>query len=274
VCRAVFGSIFISLGRGLVHAPFEPLSIAQFMSEFFVEPSWLTAVKGTRFYYPAADLDHIEALEVFQDVVDDFWFADTHYRAGLKIEPALEKASRFRLLEVERNGAINAPLERRQDERRRPFNYLKPSRLIERYEREDGRKITVVRRRGYGQIGLMEEFSEKGLGVFMHRGDSMGEAGSNVWFLANRKARYQPCGMLFDKLASRLADESLIVSDGSNCKINALGTFHNRGVASEDAFKHFQGRDFEFRGFSWSCVGWMSERYGPTLVWGLKRITR
>ena len=246
------------------------------MSDFFVEPSWLTAVKGTRFYYPAAYLDHIEALEVFQDVVDDFWFADPHYPAGLKIEPALEKGSRFRLLEVERNGAINARQEQRQDVLRQSFNHLEPSRLIERYEREDGRKITVVRRRGYGQIGLMEEFSEKGLGVFMHRGDSGSgsESGSGVWFLANRKARYQPCGMLFDKLASRLADESLIVSDGSNCSIKALRTFHRKGVASEDAFKHFQGSDFDFGGFHWSCVGWLGRRYGPTLVWGLKRITR
>lgn len=244
------------------------------MSDFFVEPSWLDAVKGTRFYYPAAYLDHMEALEVFQDVVDEFWFADSHYPAGLKIESAIAVGSRFRLLNVERSGAINARRERRQDLLGHSFNYLEPSRLIERYEREDGRKITVVRRRGYGQIGLMKEFSEKELGVFMHRGDSNNDGGSGVWFLSNRKARYQPCGLLFDKLASRLADESLIVSDGSNCAIKAVKKFYFKNVTVEHAYNHFQGSNFDFGGFHWSCVGWLGRRYGPTLVWGLKRITR
>jgi hypothetical protein len=244
------------------------------MSDFFVEPSWLNAVKGTRFYYPAAYLDHMEALEVFQDVVDEFWFADSHYPADLRIEPALGKESIFRLLEVERNGAINARQEQRQDLLGHSFNYLEPSRLIERYEREDGRKITVVRRRGYGQIGLMEEFAEKELGVFMHRGDSNNDGGSGVWFLSNRKARYQPCGLLFDKLATRLADESLIVSDGSNCAIKEVKKFYFKNVTAEHAYNHFQGCNFDFGGFHWRCVGWLGERYGPTLVWGLMRITR
>lgn len=242
------------------------------MTDSFIEPSWLSAVEGTRFYYPAAYFDHSEALEVFQDVIDEFWFADPHYPAGLNLAPALEGKPQFRLLEVSKTGAIHARLEQRKDVRGRPFNDLEPSRLIERYEREDGRHLTVVRRRGYGQIGLVEEFSEKGLGVFMHRGDSGGESGSGVWFLDNRRADYEPCGMLFDKLASRLADESLIVSDGSNCGIRTLKTFHNRDVAGEDAFNQLKGNGFDFRGFHWTCVGWLGRRYGPTLVWGLQRI--
>lgn len=242
------------------------------MSEFFVEPSWLNAVRGKRFYYPAANLDHLEALEVFHEVIDEFWFADIHYRAGLEMAPALVGDQRFRLLQVLKTGAIHAAREQRQDTLGQSFGYLEPSRLIERYEKRDGRNLTVVRRRGYGQIGLVEEFSKKDLGVFMHRGDSPGEGGSNVWFLANCKSRYQPCGMLFDKLATRLADESLIVSDGSNCDIKRLKLFHNKNTNGEEAFNHHQGRDFDFHGFHWRCVGWLNQRYGPTLVWGLRRI--
>lgn len=242
------------------------------MSEFFIEPQWLTAVAGTRFYYPAAYLDHSEALEAFQDVIDEFWFADPHYAPGLNLAPALGGHPEFILLNAEKSGVINARLESRRSPSGKSYRFLEPSRLIEHYERTDGRKLTVVRRRGFGQIGLMEEFPEKGLGIFMHRGDSDNESGSGVWFLANRKASYAPCGMLFDKLASRLSDESLIVSDGSNSRINRLRTFLNKDVSGEAAFNHHQGQDFEFRGFHWSCVGWLGKRYGPTLVWGLKRI--
>ena len=244
------------------------------MSDFFIEPSWLSAVKGTRFYYPAASTDHTEALAAFQGVIDEFWFADVNYPAGLRIKPALENVPGFQLIAVERSGAIHAHNERRKDASGHKFRFLEPSRLVERYDRKDGRILTLIRRRGYGQIGLMEEFSEKDLGVFMHRGDSGGgEGGSGVFFLENRKTRYHPCGMLFDKLASRLADESLIVSDGSNCNIKALKLFYRRDASGEDAFRHHQGCEFVFRGFHWSCVGWLGKRYGPTLVWGLKRIT-
>ncbi len=35
----------------------------------------------------------------------------------------------------------------------------------------------MIRRRGYGEIGLSKEFQFNSIGVFMHRGDSSAEGG-------------------------------------------------------------------------------------------------
>jgi len=53
-------------------------------------------------------------------------------------------------------------------------------RTVERVS--DGRRLTVIRRCGYEQYAL-GEFPNRSIGVFVHRGDSPGEGGSNVCFL-------------------------------------------------------------------------------------------
>jgi hypothetical protein len=75
-----------------------------------------------------------------------------------------------------------ATIERRTGDDGRAYNFLKPSKLTETYERSDGRRLKVIRRRGFGQIALSRQFSDRSLGVFMHRGDSPGESGSNVYW--------------------------------------------------------------------------------------------
>jgi hypothetical protein len=66
-------------------------------------------------------------------------------------------------------------------------------------------------------------------------------------------------------------DRALIISDGSNTSIKRLSKLHNALIDGHQAFAEQQGRDFAFGGFHWTCVGWLSRRYGPTLVWGVTR---
>jgi hypothetical protein len=67
----------------------------------------------------------------------------------------------------------------------RPYRKLEPGRLKQLYERvSDGRRLTVIRRRGFGQY-VLGEFPNRSIGVFVHRGDSPGDGGSNTYFLAN-----------------------------------------------------------------------------------------
>lgn len=84
---------------------------------------------------------------------------------------------------------------------REGYRFLAPSKLAETYERVgDRRRITVIRRRGFGQYALSTEFADGSVGVFMHRGDISGEGGSNIYYLANMQSRHEPVGNLFDKL--------------------------------------------------------------------------
>jgi hypothetical protein len=243
------------------------------LADFYIAADWLEATRGSAFFYPAAGSDHTEALNIFQDYVDVFWFCDTMYQEGLNLPAVCASNTGWRLVGRNISGVPMATPERRIGENGREYYFLQPSKLAETYERKDGRRLTVIRRRGFGQIALSKELGDRSLGVFMHRGDSRGEGGSNVYFLSNKKTEYEPCGNLFDKLGRRLKDKALIISDGSNASIRRrrLRRFHHKPTEGREAFSYHQGRTFQFGGFDWTCVGWLSRRNGPTLVWGLTR---
>lgn len=240
------------------------------LDEVYIAPDWLEAIRGTTFFYPSAGVDHDEALAVFQNHVATFWFCDVGYPPGLNLSPAFANSECWRLVQTDRTGKLNALMEQRVAGGR-SFRFLPPSRLEETYETDGGRQLIVIRRRGFAQIALSQEFAKLSIGVFMHRGDSTGEGGSNVYYLANKNTIYEPCGKLFLKISQCLRDRALVISDGSLTKIRALKRFHNTDVDGAKAFSFYRNHNFPFGGFSWTCVGWLRRKNGPTLVWGLTR---
>jgi hypothetical protein len=241
-------------------------------SSFYLHPEWLEAVAGKSFFYPCAYQDHDEPLRIFSEILSEFWFVDIHYPSGLNLPSVEASLPEFNLNSRRKIGDLYERIQICKDGSGHYYRNLKPSWLEETYEQKRGKKIVVVRKRGFGQVTLHNQFPEKSLGVFMHRGDSMGEGGSGVFFLDNRKARYGACRNLLDTLLARLADKALIISDGSNSKIVQTRIFHNKSVSGAAAYEYHFGKNFIYRGFRWSCVGWMSQRYGPTLIWGLSRL--
>lgn len=241
------------------------------MSEFHIDQNWLEIVRDSIFYYPAACSDYSEPLAIFQEHISTFWLCDLAYPSALNLPPVFAAHDDFRIVRSQRSGETTSVMEDREAENGRRYHFLKPSTLSETYQRSDGRQLLVIRRRGFGQIAISDEFSDRSIGVFMHRCDSPGESGSNVYFLANKKTYYEPCGNLFDKLGRRLKDRALVISDGSNSTIRQLRRLHNKPTRGSEAFGYHQRRRFAFGGFEWSCVGWLSRGYGPTLVWGLNR---
>jgi hypothetical protein len=167
-------------------------------------------------------------------------------------------------------------METRRTNEGRSYSSIEPARLTEDYERiSDAKRFKMTRRRGYGQYALAE-FSDRSLGVFVHRGDSAGGGGSNVFFLANKKRDHAPCSDLFDKLAYKLADRALVISDGSNARIGFVKKFHPKRDSDEtlsgpQAYERLQGKHFTFGAFDWRCVGYLSQKNGPTLVWDISR---
>ena len=240
------------------------------MNRPFIEPNWLEAIRGTILYYPAAMHDTQTLLDVFMDYIDTYWFCDVNYHPDLQLPQVLSKDQGFEIISSVKDGAVGAPRLRHTDAQGQEYPYLEPSRLYEIYQRTDGKRISIVRRRGYGQMGIVKEFDAKTIGVFVHRGDSPGEGGSNVHFLSNRVTRYEPCGMLFDKLSEKLRQTALVVTDGSNTRIPWLNRFNwSREMTGERAYKEHQGMKYIFGAYEWRCVGYLEKRYGPTLVWGL-----
>ena len=239
--------------------------------ETFIKPEGLAALNGRSLFYPSAGSDWSEFLHLFADHVRVFCFVDIAYDFRQELGSPFAQQHLYRLISSEFEGDRTAHMEQRQSKIGRSYRFLKPARLVEVYERtKDGLRLTVIRRRGFGQYGLAE-LSDQSIGVFVHRGDSPGEAGSNVFFLANRRRDHEPCSNLFDKLTTKLADRALVVSDGSNVQPSFLRKFHNTGMSGAEAFEKLRHGEFSFGAFSWKCVGYSSRRYGPTLVWAISR---
>jgi hypothetical protein len=238
----------------------------------FIEHSWLELVRGKIFFYPAAFNDCAEPVIFFQDYIDFYLFCDKGYQQDLKLDSAIPYASDFSIVKTGCSGHVGADPVKRIDYRGKTYTHLDPSKLVESYRRSDGRILKIIRRRGYGQMALTKEFKPNTIGVFMHRGDSSGEGGSGIQFLANKTASFEPCGMLFEKLSEKLTDTALIISDGSNSYIPWVSQFHNKSVSGGEAYARHMNQEYRFGKFSWVCVGWLTNRYGPTLIWGLKRV--
>ena len=140
----------------------------------------------------------------------------------------------------------------------RPYRELERGRLKQVYERvSDGRRLTVIRRRGFGQYALAE-FPDRTIGIFVHRGDSPGEGGSNTYFLANKDLHHEPLSRLLNKLTRRLTNCALIISDGS--------------LVDRCLEKKFREQQFVFGGFEWRHVGFIGGWCGrPTPIWDVVR---
>src|SRR6185295_16539471 len=89
-------------------------------------------------------------------------------------------SSGWQQIERELQGKSSEPIETiKATIGHREYRYVEPGRLRQVYQRDcDGRRLAVIRRRGFGQYALAE-FPDRSIGVFVHRGDSPGESGSN-----------------------------------------------------------------------------------------------
>lgn len=240
------------------------------MTGYFVPADALAAIGGRVLFYPSAGSDWSEALTAFADAIDEFRFVDINYEfTGHDAVLVAGGYSRIRRTLI---GPTHSTAVARSSESGIPYRDLEPAWFTERYERcADGRQFTVIRRRGFGQYAI-RELADRSVGVFMHRGDSLGDGGSNTYYLANRRRDHEPLSNLFSKLAVKLADRALIISDGSNTRKRFINRYHFcTEIEGSHAYEREKDRTHFFGGFTWKCVGYLGNRYGPTLVWLIVR---
>lgn len=232
-----------------------------------IENKWMEIAERGSLYYPAAGCDWKEFIETFRCHVSKYIFCDLHYPKRLKLNKISEKIADLKLLSsmitgVPDNELVNV----------KGYRELDPSWLIERYaDQLNNRTLEVTRRRGFGQCGMLEQPS-KSISVFVHRGDSPGESGSNTFYFRNAVANFPPLTHLFNSLCDRLTDECLIISDGSNVGKRFMNRWHRKSeITDAELLKCYSGKTWTFGNFEWRLVGRVSDNYGPTLVWGLTR---
>jgi len=195
-----------------------------------LEPELLDAIADTALFYPGCGPDVMVPIQLFASVVSDFFFVDIKRPRC----PALRDIAKRK----PKNGALattDAFLHRVSN---REFR-------IHRWERRGEEAIAELPR----------------LGVFFFRGDNPvdGEGSSGVLWLG---------GELFSKILTLLVPGGLVVTDGSNPgprgPVHLSDFYHNREIR-DGAIRAAVPFDYDGRNFT--CVGYVGERYGPTLVW-------
>ena len=227
------------------------------MPQYSLPDEVLEHLQAGNLFYPSAGDDISTPIEVFSARLSNFWFVDTSYEG----EPLLREKSDYRLIPGECEEKIRNGRTLRRHE---PFEIKI---CQETYEREqDQRRITVHQCKGRGYdafrtLRTLLKSQQTQLSVFFYRGDSPGNGGSGFDWL--RKARLK-------NVLEVLEDYGLIISDGSNA-IRELSTFH-RCPGVESAAKE-QVQPFTFADWRFECVGYLGERYGPTLAWQVQQIS-
>lgn len=235
--------------------------------ETFVEPEWLEVVAGKDFFYPAAFMDIAPFVSLLAPHVTRFVCNDPFYDSCKDRRSPVPDGYRLIDQAAPDPSLRDRPVEDVLDARI-PYRNIDPSTLHQVFS-DGSSEVTVIRRRGYGQYALLER-PERSIGVFAHRFDSPNEGGSNVWFLANRPKDHEPLANLWSKLASRLADRALVISDGSLTTFEFL--WPDAAFSAEEGYRDRKARGpFIRHGFTWTCAGFMPGR-GYSLIWGLTRV--
>jgi hypothetical protein len=230
----------------------------------------LSTLKNTRLFYPCSGDDALPAVQLFADTVTDFHFVDwAYFRPGhqdsrhtrldrpANCQPALLRdQADFELLQVEIDGPVSAPSSGRE---------FAPCVLTEHYQHSpSGNEFRVHRHRDFGENAF--DCGIPRLGVFFYRGDSTGEGGSGVDWLATKR---------IGNICEQLIDGGLIVTDGSQSDYDRAYRplwqyFGRRNGGHRDWVR--SGYSFaDDCGHTFNCIGEIDYRYGPTLIWQVNK---
>jgi hypothetical protein len=176
--------------------------------------------QGKVFMYPCAGLDIPDIVQTFGTHFDTFLFVDIHYnfrQLVIPVVPGWSEVEGTRRLKGNASDTVRIVQNDTQH-----YREVEPAWLtVDLQAQSTGRVVQICLRRGFGQYAL-HELNPGSLAMFLHRGDSTGEGGSNTWFLANLRMRHLPLSMLMNAIKSKLAYPALIGSDGSNTQIRNL----------------------------------------------------
>jgi len=246
--------------------------------EYYIDPEWLEAVRGTRFFYPASGRDIEQPFQALRSHIDEFTFCDIRYVFRESDEPTLDAVPGCKRVGCKITGT-DIPQFRNMYHfyeacRDSEMFHAKPLRGIERYAAGGKRRKTITRICDFGEIAIDREFEDRSLGIFMHRGDSRGEGGSDVWFLG----RIEPSligfkARLFERVLAKLRNRALIITDGSNSTLDLLVNDRYHRPQGGWRPEHLRGMGGYAGGFEWQMVGWLPPRYGETRVWGVTRVS-
>ena len=221
--------------------------------------------QSKRLFYPCAGEDIVEPIMTFLPYIDEFWFVDLR-----KID-VKKLLANHEITFLQREGSeITGHYLR---EKNRPFRLTNECFVCRHVPSE--RQFTINycfgSGRGYNAFRAVVKDPGKKLSVFYYRGDSPGEGGSGFRWLGNKMLCY---------VLAEIEPGGLLVTDGSNA-LPQLATFCSKSNYNDQPLAYENGEDaatrsepFGHRAWHLTCVGYVGDRYGPTLAWRVERTDR
>lgn len=206
---------------------------------------------GGSLFYPCAGKDTEVPIRWFSPWVRDFWFVDINYDLG-------DQFSNEYLLEESTYELLTGTTLRKKQ----PFEVAIRH---ETYRWSDGKPLTIHRCRGRGYDTFRVAFKDldRRIAVFFYRGDTgaIGEGSSGFRWLKRKRLR---------NVLERFDADGIVVSDGSN----AVNQFRRRrGLQGEVAWDP-DSLAFSKISHQFHVVGYLGQRYGPTIAWQVTRLTK
>lgn len=177
-------------------------------------------------FYPCSGGDWLSVFKLYADRASSFVFSDLGYQFNkqkiAEFTSALLPNWLAQLDTIELVGPAVAFCKQVRTESTSSYREIESACLrVNFYNRDTGRKVLVIWRRGFGQYAL-HELPDASVKIFCHRGDSSGDGGSNVFFFSNRIRRHAPLSKLYSTLKTKLMSRAFVVSDGSNASLRHL----------------------------------------------------
>ncbi|MDA7861489.1 hypothetical protein N9B22_00310 [bacterium] len=193
----------------------------------------LENLESRSLFYPCSGQDFIEPIENFLPFIDEFWFVDTTYDLS---QPLVREGFLKHLGtdQVQESGLTFR--------RKTPFKVQ--IRTDTYFEESTSREIKIhsCQGKGYNTFRVAFRNTGKQLSIFFHRGDSIGEGGSDFRWLGTKMLKY---------LLLHLEPNGLIVTDGSL----ACDLFKGTNTPFRKMRRYFEP------------IANLEPRYGPTVVW-------
>ncbi|MDY0300986.1 MAG: hypothetical protein RBQ99_05300 [Trichlorobacter sp.] len=193
-----------------------------------IDRNLLVGLHGKTLFYPCCGKDLTLPIELFASAISDFCFADKRPPWARRIRDA-----------------IPSTVEKVTGNAYRDIN--SGNIFLFNYYWQDAREV-------------LKELPQ--LGVFFHRGDGLAtEKGvsSGIPWLGEE---------YLGQILSKLVPGGFVVTDGSNCPQDGPFQLKRYYDTKEEEYAGTVFDEvFEYKGYTFSCLGNAGRRYGPTLIW-------
>lgn len=222
-----------------------------------------------KLFYPCAGPDWKDAFRYFSEEVDEFVFCDLKYKFNFEnLNSFSIKNNKYEDITFTLRPAL-----RIIDNTVNPTSIKSmPAEYTKFLKHKTTDKIKKIIFKMESGQNCLDHFKDEEIYVFFHRADSEGEGGSDLNFFTDRRNFYGTAENLYSRLIKKLSPICFVVSDGTNNDVIRAQNLNIQSMTDIQINNEIIGKKFIDNNFEWTCVRRITDGYGPTFVWEVKKI--